>query len=81
MIKSPFEDIQFPQYRKYANNKNFFKISSPVEFEEIQVIGSRHTRRRVTATQFPEKNFIIDLVLAKEENIVKISREEFEEFT
>lgn len=77
-MKSPFEDIQFPQYRKYSNNKNFFKIISPKEFEEIQVIGSKKLHRKVLATQFPEMNLIIDLVTIENEFVLNSNREEFE---
>ena len=78
MIKSPLEDIHFPQYRKYSNNKNYFKIYSATEFEEVQVIGTKHIRRKVHAVQFPEKNHIIDLLLMKQEHILKIEEKEFE---
>ncbi|MCD6068641.1 MAG: hypothetical protein K0S33_3467 [Bacteroidetes bacterium] len=77
MIKSPLEDIQFPQYRKYSNNKNYFRILSPVEFEEIQLIGSRQLKRKVTAELFPEKNFIMDLLLLNSPDIVVIDAAEF----
>lgn len=77
-MKSPFEDIQFPQYRKYSNNKNFFKIISPKEFEEIQVIGSKKLHRKVIATQFPEMNLIIDLVTLANEFILKSDEIEYE---
>ncbi|MBK6833539.1 MAG: hypothetical protein IPG89_04390 [Bacteroidetes bacterium] len=78
-MKSPFEDIQFPQYRKYSNNKNFFKINSPKEFEEIQVIGSKKLHRKVVATQFPEMNLIIDLVTLANEFMINSSQNEFDE--
>ncbi|MDP2387858.1 MAG: hypothetical protein Q8M29_15905 [Bacteroidota bacterium] len=81
MIKSPLEDIHFPQYRKYSNNKNYFKIYSAHEFEEVQVIGTKHIRRSVKAIQFPEKNLIIDLLLLKHENILVINRKEYEKLT
>ena len=74
-----FEDIQFPQYRKYSNNINFFKILSPKEFEEIQVIGSKTLHRKVVATQFPEMNLIIDLVTLANEFVLKSDEGEFEE--
>jgi predicted nuclease of restriction endonuclease-like RecB superfamily len=77
MIKSPLEDIQFPQYRKYSNNKNYFKICSATEFEEVQVIGSKSIKRQVVAVQFPEKMFIMDLVLVKDETIEVIMEGEY----
>ena len=77
-MKSRFEDIQFPQYRKYSNNKNFFKINSPKEFEEIQVIGAKKLHRKVIATQFPEMNLILDLVSFANEFVLMSESEEFE---
>ena len=38
-----FEDIIFPVYRKYKNNKHFFKVISKNNFEEIQIIGNKKT--------------------------------------
>lgn len=78
-MKSPFEDIQFPQYRKYSNNKNFFKLISPKEFEEIQVVGSKKIIRKITATQFPEMNLIADLCFYATEFIKQSTQKEFEE--
>lgn len=54
--------LSFPQYRKYPNNRNFFKIISASEFEEIGFIG---TKRIVTAHQvkiLPDRNLVLDLL-------------------
>ena len=56
------EDIQFPVYRKYKNNKSYFKILSFKLFEEIQVIGSKKIVKQIEAIQFPELVFIRDLL-------------------
>ena len=53
---------RFPQYRKYSNNRNFFKISSAADFEEISFIGSRPILRQHHATILPDRNFIRDLL-------------------
>ena len=52
------EDINFPTYRKYKNNKRFYKIINKKEFEEIQVIGSKILINHLLATQLPEFNFV-----------------------
>jgi len=52
----------FPQYRKYSNNRNFFKISSAEDFEEISFIGSRRMVRQYHATILPDRNLIQDLL-------------------
>lgn len=49
-------------YRKYKNNKSYFKIINPRQFEEIQVIGSKIVVKLIDAHLFPEMNFIRDLV-------------------
>lgn len=49
-------------YRKYKNNKSYFKIMNPTAFEEIQVIGTRRVIRHIEAKLFPEKVVIHDLV-------------------
>jgi hypothetical protein len=56
------EVIQFPIYRKYNNNKRFYKIINSREFEELQIIGSKTEINHVKATQFPEFTFINDLI-------------------
>ena len=57
-----FKDINFPVYRKYKNNKSYFKIIQPKLFEEIQVIGSKKVIKLTEAKQFPEMLFISDLI-------------------
>jgi len=58
--------ITFPVYRKYKNNKNYFKILSRLEFEEKQIIGNKVIVTKVHAYQFPEMNLIKDLILNRE---------------
>lgn len=73
-----FEDIEFPVYRKYKNGKNFFKIINARKFEEIMLIGQSAQLREVSATQFPEQNFIRDLVLNFSEMAFEINGDEYE---
>lgn len=58
-----FEDIKFPVYRKYKNNKCYFKIMNALLFEEIQLIGSKKVVKRTEAKLFPERNFVRDLLI------------------
>lgn len=46
--------MKFPAYRKYFNDRNFFKILNDHVFEELQVIGSRVVMHTTTASQYPE---------------------------
>jgi hypothetical protein len=57
------EDIHFPVYRKYKNNKSYFKIIHSRLFEEIQLIGSKKIIKQTEAKLFPEMNFIKDLLI------------------
>lgn len=52
----------FPQYRKYSNNRNFFKIRSAEDFEEISFIGSKRIVRQHRATILPDRNLVQDLL-------------------
>lgn len=72
-----FEDINFPVYRKYKNGKSYFKIIHPKLFEEKQIIGSKKIIKQVEAVQFPEMNFIKDLVFEFSEMACEISAEEY----
>ncbi len=57
-----FEGIKFPLYRKYKNERHFFKVISATEFEEIQQVGTRYLFHRINASKLPEMNQIYDLV-------------------
>jgi len=56
------ENTHFPQYRRYKNRLSYFKILSPVEFEEIKIVGEKRVKQHVVAGQYPEKVFINDLL-------------------
>jgi hypothetical protein len=56
------DDYIFPIYRKYKHGKNYFKINSRTQFEEIQCIGTVKVHHVIDAKQFPELNFILDLI-------------------
>jgi hypothetical protein len=62
-----FDGINFPLYRKYKNNKSYFKIINPRLFEEIQAMGSKKIIKQIEAKQFPEFVFIHDLVFNYEQ--------------
>ena len=55
------KSITYPQYRKYSNNKAFFKIISPDKFEEIQVLGDKISLHIFEAKILPDRNYIADL--------------------
>lgn len=55
-------DVQFPIYRKRLNNKSFYKITSTITFEEIQIIGSKKEKFTFVAEKYPEMLYIKDLI-------------------
>ena len=71
------EDIHFPVYRKYKNNKSYFKIIHARLFEEIQIIGSKKIIKQTEARLFPEVLFVKDLVLNFTEMADKIEEAEY----
>ena len=54
--------INFPTYRKYKNNKKFFKLINENEFEEISFIGSKVIVTKHLAKILPDRNLIADLL-------------------
>jgi hypothetical protein len=73
-----FKGINFPVYRKYKNNKSYFKIIAPNLFEEIQLIGNKKIVKQIEAKQFPEKVFIHDLIFNYSLMAEAISYNEYE---
>ena len=71
------EDIDFPVYRKYKNNKRYFKIINPLLFEEIQVIGKRYVIKQTEAKLFPEKIFVRDLIVNQGQMAAVITEKEY----
>jgi hypothetical protein len=58
--------MQFPVYRKYANHKSYFVITSEKTWTEYKQIGNRFEKYEFTATQYPEMVLIKDLLEKKE---------------
>jgi hypothetical protein len=74
-----FEDMKFPVYRKYKNNKSYFKIINALVFEEVQLIGSKRMIRQTKAVLYPEKLFIRDLLLNYHMMADEITEAEYQE--
>ncbi len=70
-------EIQYPQYRKYLNEKSFFKITSSTEWEEIQIIGSKYVLNQFKVNIMPDRNFIQDMTFDYKDNWIAISEEEY----
>lgn len=72
--------MEFPAYRKYKNNKHFFKIMNENEFEEISFIGSKVFVVKHTAKILPDRNFISDLLNDIGKTCELSNQEEYESF-
>ncbi|MFT6998294.1 MAG: hypothetical protein ACJAQ4_002055 [Cryomorphaceae bacterium] len=68
----------FPHYRKYPNNKSYFKVLSMDSFEEIHVIGLKYFFTKVEAKILPDRNLIADMIEASA-NWVEIEESEYVE--
>ncbi len=71
------EDIHFPVYRKYKNNKSYFKIIHFKLFEEVQIIGTKKIVKQIEANQFPEIVFIRDLIFDYHQMADEITENEY----
>jgi hypothetical protein len=69
--------MKFPIYRKYINERHFFKVLDERHFEEIRKIGARTTLSVVAAERFPEIQFVRELIDCS--NSVAITEEEYDE--
>ncbi len=72
------DEVTYPQYRKYLNEKVFFQIISNNEWEEIQIVGSNYLQHRFTVKIMPDRNLLYDMTFNYERNWVKIDAHEYE---
>jgi hypothetical protein len=70
--------MEFPQYRKYSNDKGFFKVLSFESFEEIQIMGSKSIHTAFEAKTFVDRNLIQDMLDCADEGWEFINETEFE---
>lgn len=54
--------MDFPIFRKYVGIDVWFKIDSLTKFTEIKMIGRKKIISDITATIYPEKQFINDMI-------------------
>ncbi|TXB65452.1 hypothetical protein FRY74_08495 [Vicingus serpentipes] len=68
----------FPIFRKYKNEKSFFKIISKTEFEEVKLLKDKAEIHHFTANILPDFNFISDMISDFEPYWEISSEKEFE---
>jgi len=72
-------DVTFPLYRKYHNNKSYFKVLSDDAFEEIQLLGKRCLVYTFKAKILPDRYLIKDMIELEGGRWIEISPEEYNE--
>lgn len=65
--------MEYPLFRKYANEKSYFMIASSTELVELKLIGQRWVKYSFKAAQYPEMVMIRDLMT----NGIAINEDEF----
>lgn len=71
------KNTDFPQYRKLANEKVFYRLRSDRDFDEIQRVGSKAMWFSMHATQYPEFLRIGELLSLHGEGVLESSEAEF----
>lgn len=72
------QPLSFPVHRKLANDRSFFRITSPTHFIEVQRVGERCVVHELTATTYPDRVRIAELLEAGTGHVVEASAEEFD---
>lgn len=45
----------FPKFRMLVDGRHFYRIDDPEHFVEIQIVGTKRTVHQITASAYPEK--------------------------
>ncbi|MFK8038022.1 MAG: hypothetical protein AB8B74_07020 [Crocinitomicaceae bacterium] len=69
--------MDFPIYRKYKGIEVWFKIDSITQFTEIKKMGSQWLKTTITASIYPEKQFINDMINCYENRWEEVSEKDF----
>ncbi len=72
--------MEFPIYRKYNGIDVWFKILSNTQFIEYKKMGSKLLTDHITATIFPEKQFIQDMISFHEDRWIETTEEDLSAF-
>lgn len=70
-------EIKFPVYRKYLNEKHYFRIADWGHMEELSRLGDRWYVHELSAKILPDRNLIYDLVCNYHQFAVAVSEEEY----
>ena len=71
------QEIKYPVYRKYKNEKSFFKIISETEFEEVKLETGNYTFHHFSVQILPDRNLIHDLTFDFKRHCDEIGEKEY----
>lgn len=72
------DSVKYPLFRKYEGNRSYFKITSPKDFTEIQVMGNRFFVHDIRAKTFPDFQLIVDMINLHNNHWIESNATEFE---
>jgi hypothetical protein len=73
------EKIEFPQYRRYLNGRNYFCFHSMDAFEELRALGSKWLIENHSVKILPDRNLVHDLLFGYEGMAEVIDAEAYRE--
>ncbi len=68
----------YPLYRKYADGKTFFKITSGSSFDELKILGIYYSIHSFEAKILPDRNFIFDLISCEPVGIIEVTENDYQ---
>ena len=74
----PGNAIQFPQYRRYLNGRNYFCFHSMESFEELRGLGNKWLIEQHTVKILPDRNLVHDLLFDYAGIAEEISAEDYQ---
>lgn len=72
--------MKFPQFRKYKNNKSYFKIIANDHFIEWKKMTLEWEKIEIEATILPDRVFITDMLAEPSEYWDSISEHDYNKF-
>jgi hypothetical protein len=70
----------FPQYRRLANHRSYYRVDAPDEMLEVQVMGSKYWVYHHVARILPEQWLLRDVIDCADGRWEPVSSTEFELF-
>lgn len=69
----------FPMFRRYSNRRNYYRINSTDNFDELLIIGNQYVYSNFQANILPEFQLVVDLIENADQRWEPITEKDFEE--